>query len=119
MNKEEQLQLLKLNGKLIEAAAKGDLPLVQLLISQGADIYAKDDAVLKWASRRMNIKIVQYLFFDCQMEVKKKTKDWLKIYNQEETLKLIEKRDDIIKNYNDLKRLKNNSLDNIIKKVKI
>ncbi len=53
------------------------------------------------------------------MEINQKTKNWLIEKNKKEVLQLIEKRDNIIKNYNDLKRLKNNSVDNIIKKVKI
>jgi hypothetical protein len=39
--------------------------------------------------------------------------------SSEKTLGLIEKRNGIIKNYNDLKRLKNNSVYNFGKKVKI
>ncbi len=147
MNQEEQKQLNKkmidavLNGHinlvkyLVEkgvdiyvkdeeplrlATKNGYLEVVKYLISQGADIYALNDYVLKLASLHNQIKIIQYFLFDCQMKIKQDTKDWLIKYNKKEVLDLIEKRDSIMKNYENLEKLKRNDfIDNFNKKIKI
>ena len=144
MNKEEQDNL---NQKLIEASKTNNLEQIKLLISQGADIHAKNDYALRLSAEKGYLEIVQYLvnnganihaqddetlrfsayyghldvvkyfLFDCQMKIKQETKDWLLKNNKHETLGLIEKRDLLFKLNQEI--IQNDSFDNLGKKVKI
>ena len=101
------------------ASSYGKLDVIKYLVEQGADIYRNNNSTLRRASQSNQLEIIQYFLLDCEMEINQKTKNWLIEKNKKEVLQLIEKRDNIIKNYNDLKRLKNNSVDNIVKKFKL
>ena len=144
MNQEKQDNL---NKQLIEATEKGDLELIKYLVEQGADIHAKNDCALRlasysgnieivkylveqgaeihaknnnalrWASENNHLNVVKYFLFDCQMEIKQETKDWLLKNNQHQILELIEKRDLLFKLNQEI--IPNDSFDNLGKKVKI
>ena len=101
------------------AANNGYLEIVKYLVEKGANIHTQDDCALRWAINNKKTKIVQYFLFDCEMMIKKATKDWLLINNYQETLNLIEKRDLLLKLNQDFKNLNNKLIDKKIKKVKI
>jgi ankyrin repeat protein len=102
------------------SASFGYLEVVKYLIENGADIHAENDDAFKMAALNNRLEVVKYFLFDCKMKIKQYTKDWLIKYNKKETLELIEKRDNIIQNYQKLKNLKNNGLvDKLVKNVKI
>ena len=52
---------MSLEGKLVHACKTGDLPMVKKLVSLGADIHAKDDLVLRMASKFGHNEVVNYL----------------------------------------------------------
>ena len=87
----------KNNQALIFASIKGHLDVVKYLVEKGADIHALNDYALKLASFHGYLEIVKFFLFDCQIEVKKGTKKYLKEIKQETTLELIEKRDLLFK----------------------
>ena len=102
------------------SSENGYLEIVKYLIEQGAYINALNDLAFKWASKEEHLEVIQYFLFDCNMQIKQDAKDWLIKNHQENTLKLIEKRDLIMKTYKNLEKLKsNNSVDNLGKKIKI
>jgi ankyrin repeat protein len=58
MHQKEQEEF---NKNFIEAAKKGDLPLVQSLLSKGANIHANNDLALIESFENRNIEVVKYL----------------------------------------------------------
>ena len=47
--------------ELIEAALRGDLPEVQRLVNEGADIHAQNDQALMYAAAGGHLPIVKFL----------------------------------------------------------
>jgi hypothetical protein len=79
----------KLNNQLIKASQKGNLDKVKLLIEQGADIYTDNDFILKddkW------LEIIKYLIIDCNMNVKKETRQYLQDNNLLDIINIINTR---------------------------
>ena len=99
------------------AAENGHLEVVKYLVEKGTDIYANNNEALIWASNNGHIEIVKYFLFDCQMKVKQETKDWLIGNNKKECLYLIEERDLLFKLDKDI--IQKDSVDNVLKKIKI
>ena len=93
------------------------MEIVKYLVKQGADIYANNNEAFKSASAIGYIEIIQYLLFDFNMKINKRTKDWLIRYNKKEVLELIEKRDLLLKLNQDI--IQKDFVDNLGKKVKI
>ncbi len=118
MNQEEQENL---NKQLIGSSKNGQVELIKNLIQKGADIHAKDDSALRWAAYRSNLDLIKYFLFDCQMEVKQETKDWLIEKHLTNILELIQKRDFIMKNFKKLNQdiIQKDLIDNLKKKIKI
>lgn len=50
-----------MNDKLIKAAKNGDLNQVKTLVSQGADIHARDDYALRWSAYNGHLEVVEFL----------------------------------------------------------
>ena len=99
------------------AAESGNLEIVKYLVENGANLYANKDYSLKRASKNNRVKIIQYFLFDCDMKISKETKNWLQKNKQYETLKLIEKKDLLLRLDKNL--IQKDSIDKFNKKVKI
>ena len=97
------------------AAYYGHLDVVKYLAEKGANLYADDDESLKMAAN--HLEVLKYFLFDCQMKIKKETKDYLQQNNHQQTLELIEKRDLLFQL--DKNVIQKDSVDNLGKKVKI
>ena len=97
------------------ATVNGNLEVVKYLVEKGADIYKNDDESLKMASN--HLEVLKYFLFDCQMKIKKETKDWLIENNQYQTLELIEKRNLLLKL--DKNIIQKDAIDKFNKKIKI
>ena len=64
-----------------------------------------------------HLEVLKYFLFDCQMEIKQETKNWLLKNNQYQTLELIEKRDLLLKLDKDI--IPKDFINKLDKKVKI
>ena len=102
------------NSALTSAISNGHVEVVKYLVEQGADIDAKNNSALKVALDNNHLEIIKYLLFDCQMQVKEETKDWLIKNQKKEVLDLIEKRDASL----NINTANNNSIEDLSKKNK-
>ena len=99
------------------SASHGHLEVVKYLVENDADIHASNDEALMVSANNGYLEVVKYFLFDCNMQIKQDTKDWLIKNHQEKTLNLIEKRDLLFKLDKDI--IQKDSVDNLGKKVKI
>ena len=95
----------------------GNLEIIKYLVEQKLDIHAQDDFIFKIASYNGHLEVVKFFLFDCKMKIKQETKNWLIENHQHQTLKLIEKRNLLLKLNKDI--IQKDSIDNLNKKVKI
>ncbi len=73
-------------------AEKGHLEVVKYLVSKGADIQKEDCLALRLAIHNNHIKIATYFLLDCDIKLTEIIENYLILGNQEEILRLIEKR---------------------------
>ena len=96
------------DSALICSAMGGYLEIVKYLVEKGSDIHTNDDESLRFASLNGQFEVIQYFLYDCKMKIKKETKNWLIENRQRQTLQLIEKRDSIMKIMKNYEKLNQN-----------
>jgi ankyrin repeat protein len=99
---------------LIWSVSNGHLDIIKYLVEQGVNINIKDDFALRWSAYNGYLEIVKYLVIDCNITIKEDVLQFLKKYDCQKTLKIINTRD--FKNKL-CKELNNNQI--VVKKSKI
>ncbi len=77
------------NNKLLDAVENGDLKEVERLVEHGANIHAKDDLALGWASYWGHLEVVKYLV-EAGANIHAYNNEALKVAKEKDYIKIVE-----------------------------